>query len=72
MAAPPDGINDPFHDILGVILHHSLEGSPPYDVLFDHGPSAGPNTWNVTAPDGSIDPHTGIRGVILQYSHDCS
>ncbi|MEE8369449.1 MAG: penicillin acylase family protein, partial [Dehalococcoidia bacterium] len=51
--APPDGEIDLFNDILGVILHYSLDGGPPYDVQFDRGPSTGPNAWNMTAPDGS-------------------
>ena len=55
-------------NILGVIQHYSLDGSPPYDVIFDRGPSAGPNPWNMTAPDGFIDLFTDILGVIGQYS----
>ena len=61
-----------FGDILGVINHYSLDGSPPYDVQFDRGPSAGPNPWNMTAPDGSIDLLNDILGVILQHGHDCT
>ena len=67
-----DGEVDLFNDILGVILHYSLDGSPPYDVQFDRGPSAGPNAWNMTAPDGVIDLFTDILGVINQHGHDCT
>ena len=63
-----DGIIDLFTDILGVIGHYSLDGSPPYDVIYDRGASAGPNAWNMTAPDGIIDLFTDILGVISQYS----
>ncbi len=70
--APPDGEIDLFNDILGVILHYSLDGSPPYDERFDRGPSAGPNSWNMTAPDGSIDLFIDVLGVIKQYGHDCT
>ena len=66
-----DKIIDLFADILGVILHYSLDGSPPYDVQFDRGPSAGPNPWNMTAPDGVINLFTDILGVIQQFGHDC-
>ncbi len=68
----PDGVVDLVLDILGVILHYSLDGSSPYDVQFDRGPSAGPNPWNMTAPDGSIDLFIDILGVIKQYGHDCT
>ena len=64
----PDGVIDLFTDILGVIQHYSLDGTPPYDPIFDRGPSAGPNPWNMTAPDGFIDLFTDILGVIGQYS----
>ena len=60
-----------FGDILGVILHFSLDGSPPYDVQFDRGPTTGPNPWNMTAPDGVINLFTDILGVIQQFGHDC-
>ncbi len=70
--APPDGEIDLFTDILGVILHYSLDGSPPYDVRFDRGPSIGPNPWSMTAPNGSIDLFVDILGVIQQYGHDCT
>ena len=66
-----DGEIDLFTDILGVIQHYSLDGSPPYDVNFDRGPTAGPNPWNMTAPDGSIDLFTDILGVINQHGHAC-
>ena len=68
----PDGEVDLFADVLGVINHYSLDGSPPYDVQFDRGPSAGPNPWNMTAPDGVIDLFTDILGVIGQYGHNCT
>ena len=67
-----DGEDDLFSDVLGVIQHYSLDGSPPYDVQFDRGPSTGPNPWNMSAPDGSIDLFTDILGVIFQYGHDCT
>ena len=69
---PPDRIVDLFSDILGVIVHYSLDGAPPYDATFDRGPSTGPYAWNMTAPDGIIDLFTDILGVILQYNHDCT
>ncbi len=69
---PPDQIVDLPNDILGVILHYSPLGTEPeYDVIFDRGPSAGPNPWNMTAPDGVIDLPNDILGVILQFNHDC-
>ena len=71
-ALPKDGQVDLANDILGVIQHYSPTGAAPYDVNFDRGPSAGPNTWNMTAPDGVIDLANDILGVILQYLHDCS
>ena len=66
-----DGIIDMSTDILGVIVHFSLDGDPPYDVNFDRGPSAGPNSWNMTAPDSSIDLFIDILGVIYQHGHAC-
>ena len=69
---PPDGEVDLFSDVLGVILHYSLDGAPPYDARYDRGASAGPNTWNMTGPDGIIDLFTDILGVIVQFSHDCT
>lgn len=69
--SPPDGVIDLPNDILGVILHFAPGGAPPYDVLYDRGPSTGPNPWNMTAPDGSIDLPNDILGVILQFGHDC-
>ena len=73
---PPDRIIDLPNDILGVILHFSPQGQPPYDVQFDRGPATaaaggGPNPWNMTAPDGVIDLPNDILGVIQQYNHDC-
>ena len=61
-----------FGDILGVIFHYSLDGTPPYDAAYDRGPTAGPNPWNMTAPDGVINLFTDILGVIKQYGHDCT
>ena len=62
-----DGVIDLSYDIFGVILaYHS------YDVIYDRGPSAGPNPWNMTAPDGVIDLGNDILGVIQQYQHSCS
>ena len=66
-----DRIIDMFTDILGVIVHYSLDSDPPYDANFDRGPSAGPNPWNMTAPDGVIDLFTDILGVIDQHGHAC-
>jgi len=66
-----DGVIDLFTDIFDVIQHFSLDGSPPYDVTYDRGPSAGPNPWNMTAPDGSIDLLNDVLGVIAQHGHDC-
>jgi len=66
-----DGVIDLANDILGVILHYSPQGQPPYDVRFDRGPTAGPNAWNMTAPDGVIDLPNDILGVILQFGHNC-
>ncbi len=65
-----DGVIDLLNDILGVIQHYETSGNqlPPYDVVYDRGPSAGPNAWNMTAPDGVIDLLNDILGVILQYS----
>lgn len=67
-----DGEIDLFGDILGVIFHYSLDGSPPYDVIYDRGPTTGPNAWNMTEPDGVIDLFTDILGVVQQYGHDCT
>ena len=69
---PPDGEVDLFSDVLGVIQHYSLDGSPPYDVRFDRGASVGPSAWNMTEPDGVIDLFTDILGVIGQYFHNCT
>ncbi len=70
-ALPKDKVIDLPNDILGVILHFSPSGAPPYDVQFDRGPSPGPNPWNMTAPDGVIDLPNDILGVIMQFNHDC-
>ena len=61
-----DGVIDLAYDIFGVILAYET-----YDVIYDRGPSAGPNRWNMTAPDGVIDLSNDILGVIQQYSHSC-
>ena len=66
-----DGVIDLPNDILGVIQHYSPQGAAPYDVLFDRGPSPGPNPWNMTAPDGVIDLPNDILGVIMQFEHSC-
>ena len=63
-----DGVIDLLFDILGVINHYSPAGAPPYDAVFDRGPTTGPNAWNMTAPDGLIDLLNDILGVILQYN----
>ncbi len=68
----PDGIIDLPNDILGVIMHFSPQGQPPYDAQFDRGPSTGPHPWNMTAPDGVIDLPNDILGVIKQYNHRCT
>ena len=75
-ALPVDQVIDLPNDILGVILHFSPQGAPPYDVQFDRGPATaaaggGPNPWNMTAPDGVIDLPNDILGVILQFQHNC-
>ena len=61
-----DGLVDLPNDILGVILAFGA-----YDVIYDRGPSAGPNPWNMTAPDGVIDLPNDILGVIQQFGHSC-
>ena len=61
-----DGVIDLTNDIFGVILAYEN-----YDVIYDRGPSAGPNAWNLTAPDGVIDLTNDILGVIQQYQHNC-
>ncbi len=67
-----DAVIDLANDIFGVILHYAPSGlGPEYDVLYDPGPTAGPNPWNMTAPDGVIDLGNDILGVIQQYVHDC-
>ncbi len=68
---PPDGVIDLPNDILGVILHFSPQGQPPYDVQFDRGPKLTGLPWNMTAPDGVIDLPNDILGVILQHGHRC-
>ncbi len=64
-----DGFIDLLNDILGVIQHYqpAAGGDPPYDIVFDRGPTTGPNAWNMTAPDGVIDLLNDILGVIQQY-----
>ncbi|MCH8008209.1 MAG: hypothetical protein IIC91_05035, partial [Chloroflexi bacterium] len=66
-----DGVIDLPNDILGVILHFSPQGAPPYDVNFDRGPTIGANHWQRAAPDGVIDLPNDILGVILQFAHNC-
>ena len=68
---PPDGIVDLPNDILAVIVTFSPAGAPPYNVLYDRGPTSGPNPWNMTAPDGVIDLPNDILGVIQQFDHSC-
>ncbi len=68
---PPDGIVDLSNDIFSVLQSYSPTGAPPYNVLYDRGPTTGPNVWNMTAPDGVIDLSNDILGVIQQYLHDC-
>ena len=63
-----DGVIDLLFDILGVINHYAPTGAPPYDIVFDRGPTTGPNAWNMTVPDGVIDLLVDILGVIQQYS----
>ena len=63
-----DGVIDLLVDILGVITHYAPGGAPPYDIVFDRGPTTGPNAWNMTVPDGVIDLLIDILGVIQQYS----
>ncbi len=59
-----DQIVDLSNDIFAVIQTYSPTGAPPYSALYDRGPSAGPNVWNMTAPDGVIDLSNDILGVI--------
>jgi hypothetical protein len=69
---PADQIVDLANDILSVIQHYAPQGqTPPYEQLYDRGPQAGPNPWNLGPPDGVIDLPNDILGVILQYLHDC-
>ncbi|MCH7578876.1 MAG: hypothetical protein IIB22_01380 [Chloroflexi bacterium] len=68
---PKDGVIDLPNDILGVILHFSPQGQPPYDANFDRGPQIGANHWERAGPDGVIDLPNDILGVILQFSHNC-
>ncbi len=62
-----DGLVDLANDILGVILALGA-----YDVIYDRGPSVGPNPWNMTAPDGIIDLPNDVLGVIQQFGHTCA
>ena len=67
-----DGVIDLFNDAVAVVSHYAPTGlEAEYDVLFDRGPPAGPNAWNMTAPDGKIDLFNDIVGVIGQFGHDC-
>ena len=61
-----DSFVDLPNEILGVITAFAS-----YDVIYDRGPSAGPNPWNMTAPDGVIDLPNDILGVIHQFGHSC-
>ena len=61
-----DGVIDLPNDILGVLFAFGA-----YDVIYDRGPSAGPDPWNMTAPDGIIDLPNDILGVIMQFGHSC-
>ena len=61
-----DGVVDLPNDILGVIAAFDN-----YNVIYDRGPSTGPNPWNMTAPDGVIDLPNDILGVISQFQHSC-
>ena len=67
----PDGVIDLPNDVLGVLQHFSPDGAGSYDVVFDRGPSTGPDPWNMTAPDTVIDLPNDILGVIMQFSHRC-
>ena len=69
---PPDGRIDLPNDILGVLLHFSPSGAPPYDVQFDRGHRDGKTLWSMTAPDGVIDLPVDVLGVIYQFGHNCS
>ncbi len=67
-----DSIIDLSNDIFEVIQHYAPTGSElAYSLVFDRGPSSGPDVWNMTAPDGVIDLSNDILGVIQQYLHDC-
>ena len=68
----PDGVIDLPNDVLGVIQHFSPDGAGSYDVVFDRGPSTGPDPWNMTAPDSVIDLPNDILGVIMQFNHNCT
>jgi len=73
MAGPPDGVIDLANDILGVILHFSPDGSPPYDVQYDRGVGGPGGSWvNTQPPDGVVDLPNDILGVILQFQHNCA
>ena len=64
-----DGKIDLLFDILGVFLHYSPTGMPPYDANYDRGPiipGAGPFTHG--PPDGVIDLLNDILGVVLQHT----
>ena len=61
-----DRVVDLPNDILGVITAFNA-----YNVIYDRGPSTGPNPWNMTAPDGVIDLPNDILGVISQFQHSC-
>jgi hypothetical protein len=70
-------------DVFAVIFRFNSEGdsgisplSPPpaapaYHPAYDRGPSAGPNTWNLTAANGTIAA-TDVFAVIGQFGHACA
>ena len=72
VSMPKDGVIDLPNDILGVILHVSPGGNPPYTASYDRGSVIGPYSWNRSGPDGMIDLPKDILGVILQFQHSCS
>jgi hypothetical protein len=68
--SPPDGVIDLPNDILGVMLHHSPSGDPPY-LQFDRGPRLTGPAWNMTVPDGVIDLPNDVLGAIQQFNRRC-
>jgi hypothetical protein len=43
---------------------------PAYHTAFDRGPSAGPNSWNLTPADGAVS-GTDFFAIISQFTHSC-